>query len=91
MAEKESNNKMAAALKYDTDKDQAPRLIAYGQGGLAEEIIDIAQENDIHLHQDPALTELLSSVEIGSEIPEEAYQVVAEILAFVYRLSRERF
>lgn len=78
---------MAAALQYTPDSDNAPRLIAYGKGDIAEAIVKVAKENEIPLHQDQALVQLLSHLEIGNEIPEEAYQVVAEILAFVYSLS----
>lgn len=78
---------MAAALQYTPESDNAPRLIAYGKGEVAETIVKVAQENGIPLHQDQALVQLLSHLELGHEIPEEAYQVVAEILAFIYRLS----
>lgn len=84
---KEKATTMAAALQYTPDSDNAPRLIAYGKGDVAESIIKIARDNDIPLHQDQALVQLLSNLEIGTEIPEEAYQVVAEILAFIYKLS----
>ncbi len=80
--------KKAAALQYDPETDHAPRLIAYGDGSIAEQIIQIAEENDIPLHQDNNLAQLFSNVKIGSEIPPEAYQAVAEILAFIYRLSK---
>lgn len=81
--------KRAAALQYNSEHDLAPRLSAFGEGAIAQEIIRIAEENSIPLHQDQVLIDLLSTVEIGSNIPEEAYQVVAEILAFVYRLSKQ--
>ncbi|AZR72838.1 hypothetical protein BBF96_05195 [Anoxybacter fermentans] len=87
---KDSKNKKAAALQYNPETDQAPRLIAYGEGEIAEKIIQIARENKIPFYQDHTLIELLSTIEIGSEIPEEAYQVVAEILAFIYRLSQKK-
>ena len=80
--------KQAAALQYDPELNQAPRLSAFGEGDIAQEIIRVAEENNIPLHQDQALVELLSTIQIGSKIPEEAYQIVAEILAFVYRLSK---
>lgn len=80
--------KMAAALQYVPETDQAPRLIAFGEGDVADSILRVAKDNEIPLHQDQALVQLLSNLRIGSEIPEDAYQVVAEILAFVYRLSR---
>lgn len=82
--------KLAAALQYDQNKDHAPRLIAYGKGDIAEQILKIAEENDIPFHQDTELAQLLENIELGAEIPEEAYHVVAEILTFVYRLSQSK-
>ena len=76
----------AVALGYDP-KDQAPQVLATGQGLVAQQIIEIAREHDIPLHQDPDLTELLSVLELGQDIPEVLYQAVAEILAFVYHLN----
>lgn len=87
---KSKGPKLAAALHYDETKDHAPRLIAYGKGDIAEQILQVAEENDIPLHQDTGLAQLLGNIELGAEIPEEAYHVVAEILTFVYRLSRSK-
>ena len=80
--------KEVAALQYNPETDNAPRLVAYGTGAVAQAILQVAKEHDIPLHQDKALVQLLSHLDIGNEIPEEAYQVVAEILAFVYKLSK---
>ncbi len=76
-----------AALQYDPETDIAPRLTAYGQGDIAEKILEVARTNDIPIQHDQALVEILSTLELGSEIPEEIYDLVAEIFAFVYRLS----
>jgi flagellar biosynthesis protein len=81
--------KKAAALQYDRDKDRAPKLVAKGQGHLAERILQIAQENQIPIQQDPSLVEILSRMDLLEEIPPECYRVVAEILAFIYR-TQER-
>lgn len=75
-------NKTAVAISYDPN-DSAPRVIATGKGYLAEKIIDRAMEENIPLHQDQALAGTLSKLELGSEIPPELYDVVAEILVFV--------
>ncbi|HVN83055.1 MAG TPA: EscU/YscU/HrcU family type III secretion system export apparatus switch protein [Terriglobia bacterium] len=75
----------AAALQYDRDKDRAPKLVAKGQGNIAEKILQIAQENQIPIQQDPSLVEILSRMDLLEEIPPECYRVVAEILAFIYR------
>lgn len=81
--------KSAVALGYDMQKDSAPKVIAKGQGELAERIIAIAKENKIVVHQDPLLLESLYRIEVGEEIPAKLYQTVAEVLAFVYRLNRK--
>lgn len=84
---KEKEIKQAAALKYDPDKDIAPVLVAKGSGYVAENIIKKAVENNIPVVVNSALSEVLSTLELGSEIPPELYQVVAEILAFVINLD----
>jgi len=79
----------AVALRYEPDKDAAPVLIAKGKGYVAERIIALAREHGIHVHPDPALVELLMEVELAEVIPPQLYQVVARILAMVYRVNRE--
>ena len=78
--------KKAVALHYD-DNDIAPRISAKGAGRTAEIILRIARENGIHIENDSLLSEALMQFEVGDYIPEEMYEVVAEILAFVYRLE----
>jgi flagellar biosynthesis protein len=82
--------KVAAAIKYDPEKNVAPIILAKGKGSIAEEIIRIAEENDVPLYQDAALAKLLGSLELETEIPPEMYSVVAEVLAFVYKLEQKR-
>jgi flagellar biosynthesis protein len=79
--------KKAVGVKYDREKDSSPRVIAKGTGFLAEKIIAIARENDVPIYEDPDLVGLLSSVDLYHEIPTEAYQVIAEILAFIYTMN----
>ena len=79
----------AAALRYDPTSPEAPELIATGRGMAAEEIIAIAAQHGIPLHEDAALVEALSRIDVGELIPRELYAVVAEVLAFVFRLDAE--
>lgn len=79
----------AAALKYDPVSNDPPEVLAAGQGLVAEEIIAIAKEHDVPLHEDAGLVEALSRLEIGSFIPRELYVVVAEVLAWVYRVDAQ--
>ncbi|UCB44343.1 MAG: EscU/YscU/HrcU family type III secretion system export apparatus switch protein [Spirochaetota bacterium] len=78
-------SKKAVALKYQ-EEDIAPRIVAKGVGRLAEVILRLARENNIHIEENRALSEALMYFEAGDYIPEELYEVVAEILAFVYKL-----
>ncbi|ACB85926.1 EscU/YscU/HrcU family type III secretion system export apparatus switch protein [Natranaerobius thermophilus] len=89
MARKPKHFKRAAALKYDQDKNQAPQLIAAGQGLVADEIIRRAEEEGIYIYQDPELANTLSQLSLYQEIPEELYQGVAEVLAFIQRIDRD--
>jgi flagellar biosynthesis protein len=79
------DRKMAVAISYN-EKDSAPRIIAKGKGEIAERIISIALENNIPIQEDRVLASALSQVDLEEAIPPELYSVVAEILAFVYRL-----
>ncbi len=81
--------KTAVSLQYDKGKNQAPRVTAKGQGWVAEKIIKMAQENDIPIREDKDLVHLLSEIDVGREVPESLYQVVAELLAWVYQLNKE--
>ena len=74
----------AAALKYDTQKDTAPKVIAKGKGIIAEKIIELARKNNVPIKNDPVLVQMLSKLDIDEQIPVELYKAVAEILAFVY-------
>ena len=77
----------AIALTYDPARP--PYISAKGQGLIAEEIIRIARENGVLLHEDPALVESLAGLELGQEIPEVLYQAIAEVIAFAYSLRAE--
>jgi flagellar biosynthesis protein len=77
----------ATALKYNSQTDSAPVVKAKGMGIIADRIIEIAKENNIPIKEDPDLVELLMQIDVDKEIPPELYKVVAEILAFVYRLN----
>ena len=79
--------KKAAALQYNREKDNAPRIIAKGKGDIAQKIVEKAEEENIHIEDDSDLVDILLKLEIGDEIPPELYQVIAEILSFIYELE----
>ena len=85
----EENKKLAIALEYNAG-EEAPTIIASGQGILAEKIIDKAAEADVPLYEDSKLAKTLSKLEVGEMIPPELYGVVAEILVFVDKMDRLR-
>ena len=82
-----SERPRAVALGYHPDQDIAPRVVASGQGVVAEKIIAIARQHGIVIREDPVLVEALAGVEIDAVIPMELYALVAEVLAYVYRVE----
>ncbi|GHG97849.1 type III secretion system export apparatus subunit SctU [Comamonas sp. JC664] len=78
---------VAVALKYDREKDGAPRVLARGIDFKAERIKAIAREQDVPTLRNVPLAHALLRVEVGHEVPEELYDAVAEVLNFVYGLK----
>lgn len=86
MAER-GEKKTAVALEYEPG-DQAPKVIATGQGHLADKILEVAKEADVPIHKDEKLARSLSVLDIGEYIPPELYSIVAEVLVFVDSMDR---
>lgn len=86
----EDMKKTAVALSYDEEKDSAPIILASGRGYLAKKILEKAADENIPIHKDSSLAETLSKLEIGDQIPEELYKVVAEILVFLDRTEGKK-
>jgi len=80
--------KSAVSLQYKKGKNAAPKITAKGQGWMAENIIKMAQEKNIPIREDKDLLHLLSEIDVGQEVPESLYKVVAELLAWVYQLNQ---
>ncbi len=79
----------AVALRYDKEKEQAPRIVAMGVDNIALRIREIATENDVPLFEDPPLARrLYSDAELGEEIPLDMYEAVAKVVAFIYGLKK---
>jgi len=76
---------VAVALKYDGQ--HAPKVTAKGAGITAEKILEIAEEHDIPLQNQPELASILAQVPLGEEIPQNLYVAVAEVISFAYFLS----
>lgn len=85
MIDDKSTPEFAIALDYDGKT--VPRLTAKGGGDVARQIIEIAEECGVPLHQDPELSALLAQIPLGDEIPETLYRAIAEVIAFAYILT----
>lgn len=79
----------AAALQWDPLSSEPPEVIAVGRGINAETIVRIAKEHNIPLYEDPGLVEALARLNVSEYIPRELYTVVAEVLAYVYRIDSD--
>jgi len=76
------------AIKYDVNKDRAPRVTAKGRSLVADRILAEARKNGIPVYQNKSLVNMLMALEIDREIPPELYRTIAEVLAHVYRIDR---
>ncbi len=76
----------AVALAYQTG-DTAPKIVAKGNGLIAEEIIARAREHGVFVHESKELVALLMQVELDRDIPPALYRAVAELLAWLYRIE----
>jgi len=82
---------IAVALKYVEGEDEAPKVVAKGAESLAVKIKEIAKEHDVPIIENKTLARFIySEVELDSAVPFEMYQVVAEILALVYKLKKKK-
>jgi flagellar biosynthesis protein len=89
-AEKRHVRKAAVALGYDPAMDGAPKVLAAGQGDVAEALLRIAQEHGVPVHTDHPLASALIKLDVGTYLPPELYAAVAEVLAFLWRLEQEK-
>lgn len=80
----------AVALGYDPDNNRAPVVLAKGADHLALKIVEVGEQHDVHIIENrPLARGLYDAVEVDMEIPEEFYQAVAQVLAFVYKLNQK--
>ena len=84
----ENKKLQAAAIKYDPAENDVPILSAFGEGHMAEKIIEVAKESGIRVMPEPGLTGLLSKLSVGDEIAPEMYDAVAKVLAFVSEMDK---
>jgi flagellar biosynthesis protein len=83
-----SERQLAVALHYLREYPDAPQIVAKGRDQLAEKILEAAKKNNIPVHRDSDLVEVLVHLELGDFIPPELYKAIAEILAHLYKVNR---
>ncbi|HEU4372955.1 MAG TPA: EscU/YscU/HrcU family type III secretion system export apparatus switch protein [Telluria sp.] len=88
MAENAASRKHqhAVALAYQ-DGDGAPKVVAKGNGLLAQQIIGRAQEAGVFVHESKELVALLMEVDLDRQIPPALYRAIAELLAWLYHIE----
>lgn len=89
MSEKRFVRKEAIALSYSPTEQNGPKVVAKGKGKIAENILEQAALHDVPVYEDPNLVQLLGQLDLNESIPEELYQAVAEVFAFIYRLDQK--
>jgi flagellar biosynthesis protein len=77
----------AVAIKYRAEENRSPRVVAKGEGLVAQAIKALAAQRGVPIKRDDDLVELLAQVEIDREIPAELYAAVAEVLAWIYKAN----
>lgn len=79
----------AVALSYEASKQVAPKVVAKGKGNVAKNIIEKAKKHNVPIQEDSSLVELLGQIQINEAIPEQLYDAVAEVFAFIYSVDRQ--
>lgn len=85
---KDENEKIAAAIEYDKNQG-VPKVVAKGKGYIAEKIIEKAKDENVTLYEDKELANFLNNLNIGDNVPEALYDVVAQILVFVSNIDKK--
>ena len=88
MSNGENKKFQAAALSYDPGENDVPILSAFGEGLMAQKIVEVAKESGVPVIPEPGLTGLLSRLSVGDEIAPEMYDAVAKVLAFVSEMDK---
>ena len=78
----------AVALKYQSI-DELPEIVAVGAGEIAKRIVQLALDNNVPIHEDMELAEILGKLPVGSTISEESYKLVATVITFLYQMDKE--
>tara|TARA_R110002124_G_scaffold63350_16_gene173134 strand:+ start:10765 stop:11037 length:273 start_codon:yes stop_codon:yes gene_type:complete len=87
MSEEPKDRSLAVALHYVKGTRDAPRVVAKGQGLVADRIVAMAREHDVIIEANPVLAQALSGIDIDDTIPIELYEAVAIVIGYVLRTS----
>lgn len=82
------NGPSAAVIRYDENSD-SPQIVAHGKGHVANQIIELAKKNNIHMQEDPMLVENLIDMDLGENIPPQLYSVMAEVLLLIEEMEKK--
>ena len=82
--------KKSAALKYDSEKNGAPMIVAAGMGYMAEKITETAMKAGVPIYEDDSIASLLTQMKLGEEIPEELFQAIVEIYIYFLGFTGEK-
>ncbi|MBM7586816.1 flagellar biosynthesis protein [Bacillus pakistanensis] len=82
------NRKEAIALSYNEKALYAPKVVAKGKGMIADRIVETAKAHNVPIQEDNSLVELLGQLDLNESVPEELYNAVAEVFAFLYRMDQ---
>lgn len=83
-----SSPRIAVALRYDSKLDPVPRVVAKGHGAVADKIVEAATASGVHVETNEPLAASLAKLELDQQIPKELYRVVAEVIAFIQKTSK---
>ncbi len=80
---------LAIALRHEQGENDPPYVVASGKGLIAEQMIEIARQEDIPVHKDETMAQMLGELELNQHIPKELFEGVAKVLAFIYNIDKK--
>jgi flagellar biosynthesis protein len=85
---KEINGPTAAVIRYDEEAGKSPTIVAQGTGHVAQKIIELAKQHNVHIQEDSSLVQNLLDIDLGDSIPPQLYSVIAEILILIEEIDK---
>ncbi|WP_198510298.1 EscU/YscU/HrcU family type III secretion system export apparatus switch protein [Bacillus solitudinis] len=82
------NGPTAAVIRYDEENGNTPKVVAQGKGQVANQIIELAKQNNVAMQEDPMLVQNLLDMDLGDNIPPQLYSVMAEILLLIEEMEK---